>query len=44
MDELWKGVKEDWREGWKSSKGWLKETFVEPVIGLLGLQEGASQR
>jgi hypothetical protein len=44
MDEFFRGVKEDWREGWKTSKGWLKETFVEPVIGLLGLQEGASQR
>eukprot|EP00281_Chroomonas_sp_CCMP1168_P000984 CAMPEP_0206259292 /NCGR_PEP_ID=MMETSP0047_2-20121206/26402_1 /ASSEMBLY_ACC=CAM_ASM_000192 /TAXON_ID=195065 /ORGANISM="Chroomonas mesostigmatica_cf, Strain CCMP1168" /LENGTH=135 /DNA_ID=CAMNT_0053686147 /DNA_START=179 /DNA_END=583 /DNA_ORIENTATION=- len=44
IKDLWEDVKDDWKEGWTSGRGWLKEHLVQPVIGMLGLEEGATKR
>lgn len=40
IKEVWRGVKKDLKDSFRH----IKENIVDPVAGLFGVQEGASQR
>lgn len=42
--EWWRNAKDNVKESWRAGKGWVKENVVEPVLGYIGLQEGAGRR